>query len=94
MRSAVRANGEPEGDGGGVSEGVSGGGLGAGNGDWGVAGPGHRRPGVLVGKKKADALRAAFGENAPEVGLGDRHTDFPFMTLCKVCMTMTRWSIF
>ncbi|GFY88391.1 glycerol-3-phosphate acyltransferase 7 [Actinidia rufa] len=40
-------------------------------------------PGVLVGKKKADALRAAFGENAPEVGLGDRHTDFPFMTLCK-----------
>ncbi|XP_057494181.1 glycerol-3-phosphate acyltransferase RAM2-like [Actinidia eriantha] len=42
-----------------------------------------RTPGVLVGKKKADALRAAFGENAPEVGLGDRHTDFPFMTLCK-----------
>ncbi|PSS28692.1 Glycerol-3-phosphate 2-O-acyltransferase [Actinidia chinensis var. chinensis] len=40
-------------------------------------------PGVLVGKKKADALRAAFGENAPDVGLGDRHTDFPFMTLCK-----------
>lgn len=41
-------------------------------------------PGVLVGKNKADALKAAFGEAAPEIGLGDRHTDFAFMSLCKV----------
>ncbi|CAK9134316.1 unnamed protein product [Ilex paraguariensis] len=41
------------------------------------------KPGVLVGKKKADALRSAFGETQPEIGLGDRHTDVPFMALCK-----------
>ncbi|GJN23403.1 hypothetical protein PR202_gb11050 [Eleusine coracana subsp. coracana] len=41
-------------------------------------------PGVLVGEKKADALRRAFGDVArPEVGLGDRRTDYPFMRLCK-----------
>lgn len=41
-------------------------------------------PGILVGKNKADALRKAFGNTAPEIGLGDRKTDFPFMELCKV----------
>ncbi|KAG6770280.1 hypothetical protein POTOM_025957 [Populus tomentosa] len=40
-------------------------------------------PGVLVGKNKADALKKAFGETQPEIGLGDRHTDAPFMALCK-----------
>ncbi|KAI3970582.1 hypothetical protein MKX01_024229 [Papaver californicum] len=40
-------------------------------------------PGILVGKKKADTLIEAFGETMPDIGLGDRHTDFPFMTLCK-----------
>lgn len=44
-----------------------------------------KEPGVLVGKNKADALKAAFGDPPPEIGLGDRHTDFPFMSLCKVC---------
>ena len=43
------------------------------------------KPGVLVGENKANALREAFGEVQPEIGLGDRHTDFPFMALCKVC---------
>lgn len=43
-----------------------------------------KAPGVLVDENKADALRAAFGEMTPEIGLGDRHTDFPFMRLCKV----------
>ncbi|KAL8532564.1 hypothetical protein ACS0TY_008959 [Phlomoides rotata] len=43
-----------------------------------------KEPGVLVGKNKADALTAAFGEAVvPEIGLGDRHTDFDFMSLCK-----------
>lgn len=43
-----------------------------------------RDPGVLVGNKKADALLKAFGETQPEIGLGDRQTDIPFMALCKV----------
>ncbi|KAF3643150.1 Glycerol-3-phosphate 2-O-acyltransferase 6 [Capsicum annuum] len=42
-----------------------------------------RSPGVLIGQKKADALRKTFGESQPEIGLGDRDTDIPFMTLCK-----------
>ncbi|KAF6157315.1 hypothetical protein GIB67_004253 [Kingdonia uniflora] len=40
-------------------------------------------PGVLVGDNKPVALRKAFGEKQPEIGLGDRSSDFPFMTLCK-----------
>ncbi|KAM5548927.1 glycerol-3-phosphate acyltransferase RAM2-like [Rosa sericea] len=40
-------------------------------------------PGVLVAEKKADALKKAFGDIQPEIGLGDRHTDIPFMALCK-----------
>ncbi|XP_044488353.1 glycerol-3-phosphate acyltransferase RAM2-like [Mangifera indica] len=42
-----------------------------------------RRPGVLVGDKKADGLQKAFGEEQPDIGLGDRHTDIPFMVMCK-----------
>lgn len=42
------------------------------------------KPGILVGKKKAEALKKAFGEDKPDVGLGDRLTDAPFMALCKV----------
>ncbi|CAI0386644.1 unnamed protein product [Linum tenue] len=42
--------------------------------------------GVLVGESKAHALRGALGEDCqPEIGLGDRRTDEPFMALCKVC---------
>lgn len=41
-------------------------------------------PGVLVGARKAAALRKVFGEESPEVGLGDRKTDFDFMNLCQV----------
>ncbi|KAA8529540.1 hypothetical protein F0562_033661 [Nyssa sinensis] len=35
------------------------------------------KPGMLVGKKKVDALKKAFGDSQPEIGFGDRHTDFP-----------------
>jgi len=42
------------------------------------------RPGVLVGKNKAEALLNTFGEDKPHLGLGDRLTDAPFMALCKV----------
>ncbi|KAL0004027.1 hypothetical protein SO802_011588 [Lithocarpus litseifolius] len=41
------------------------------------------KPGVLFGKNKADALEKAFGETQPDIGLGDRDTDAPFMSLCK-----------
>ncbi|WCJ21763.1 Glycerol-3-phosphate acyltransferase RAM2 [Euphorbia peplus] len=42
-----------------------------------------RSPGVLVGENKANALREAFGDSKPEIGLGDRHTDAAFMSLCQ-----------
>lgn len=41
-------------------------------------------PGVLVGMNKANALQKAFPTTQPEIGIGDRKTDFPFMQLCKV----------
>ncbi|THU65403.1 hypothetical protein C4D60_Mb05t03260 [Musa balbisiana] len=40
-------------------------------------------PGVLVGRNKAAALRKQLPEASPEIGLGDRETDFPFMSLCQ-----------
>lgn len=46
------------------------------------------RTGVLVGRRKADALKNAFGDVSPEIGLGDRLTDVPFMSLCKVTVRM------
>ncbi|KAL3525995.1 hypothetical protein ACH5RR_014367 [Cinchona calisaya] len=40
--------------------------------------------GVLVGRNKAEALRKAFDSaSTPEIGLGDRKTDLPFMKLCE-----------
>ncbi|KAL2546902.1 Glycerol-3-phosphate 2-O-acyltransferase 6 [Forsythia ovata] len=42
-----------------------------------------KKPGVLVGKNKSYSLKKAFGDTKPDIGLGDRHTDFPFMNLCK-----------
>ncbi|KAK1314133.1 putative glycerol-3-phosphate acyltransferase 8 [Acorus calamus] len=42
-----------------------------------------KNSGVLVGNKKAAALKEVFGECSPEIGLGDRKTDIPFMNLCK-----------
>ncbi|KAL9995355.1 Glycerol-3-phosphate acyltransferase RAM2 [Helianthus debilis subsp. tardiflorus] len=41
-------------------------------------------PGVLVDEQKAHALVKQFGDdNQPDIGLGDRSTDFAFMELCK-----------
>lgn len=42
------------------------------------------KPGVLVGQNKANALLKAFGDSKPEIGLGDRHTDAAFMSICQV----------
>lgn len=41
-------------------------------------------PGILVGENKASAIHKVFA-TTPDIGLGDRKTDFPFMKLCKVC---------
>lgn len=40
-------------------------------------------PGVLVGSRKRSAVKAEFGDAPPDVGLGDRPTDLPFLHLCK-----------
>ncbi|KAG6541489.1 hypothetical protein Mapa_017164 [Marchantia paleacea] len=42
-----------------------------------------KAPGVCVGENKAAALLNKFGDIKPDVGLGDRETDHPFMSLCK-----------
>lgn len=43
-------------------------------------------PGVLVGTRKRNAVKVEFGGHAlpPDVGLGDRSSDRPFLLLCKV----------
>lgn len=43
-----------------------------------------KAPGIMVGDNKTNALIEKFGENVPDVGMGDRQTDWPFMALCKV----------
>ncbi|KAI7746630.1 hypothetical protein M8C21_008527 [Ambrosia artemisiifolia] len=41
-------------------------------------------PGVLVGIHKANALMKAFKDaSLPELALGDRESDYPYMKLCK-----------
>lgn len=39
--------------------------------------------GVLVGFRKLKAVKEFFKEKKPDLGLGDRPTDFPFMSICK-----------
>ena len=40
-------------------------------------------PGVLVGEHKRNAIKAGC-DTQPDIGLGDRPSDLPFLNLCKV----------
>ena len=43
-----------------------------------------KKPGVLVGKLKRAAIMKEFGDEVPDLGIGDRSSDHDFMALCKV----------
>ncbi|KAK4789272.1 hypothetical protein SAY86_020591 [Trapa natans] len=42
-----------------------------------------KKPGVLVGKWKRLAIVKEFGDEAPDLGIGDRETDHDYMAICK-----------
>jgi phosphoserine phosphatase len=53
-------------------------------------------PGVLVGAHKEHVVKKNFGtgpDDVPDVALGDRPTDYPFMRLCKVSRIQSIWNI-
>lgn len=43
-----------------------------------------KKPGVLVGDRKRLALLKEFGDESPDIGIGDRTSDHDFMSICKV----------
>ncbi|KAM6549938.1 hypothetical protein CsatB_021614 [Cannabis sativa] len=42
-----------------------------------------KKPGVLSGKNKAEALRHEFPNPTPNIGVGDSENDYLFMKICK-----------
>ncbi|KAL2250419.1 glycerol-3-phosphate 2-O-acyltransferase 6-like [Sesamum indicum] len=49
-----------------------------------------KKPGVLVGDHKKMAIVNEFGTNVPDLGLGDRETDYDFMSICKEGLIVPR----
>uniref|UniRef100_A0A0A9ERR5 Umc2266 n=1 Tax=Arundo donax TaxID=35708 RepID=A0A0A9ERR5_ARUDO len=46
--------------------------------------------GVLVDEHKRQAVLREFGDALPDVGMGDRESDFDFMSICKEAYIVTR----
>ncbi|GKB35529.1 probable glycerol-3-phosphate acyltransferase 8 [Tanacetum coccineum] len=44
-----------------------------------------KEPGVLVSKWKKVAILREFGDERPDLGIGDRNSDHDFMSVCKAC---------
>ncbi|KAL7083216.1 hypothetical protein ACP275_14G148100 [Erythranthe tilingii] len=42
-----------------------------------------KKPGVLVGKLKKLGVLKEFGDETPDIGIGDRESDHDFMSICK-----------
>ncbi|KAL0379507.1 UNVERIFIED_CONTAM: Glycerol-3-phosphate 2-O-acyltransferase 4 [Sesamum angustifolium] len=42
-----------------------------------------KKPGVLVGKWKKLGVLKEFGDEKPDIGIGDRESDHDFMSICK-----------
>lgn len=53
-----------------------------------------KKPGVLVGKWKKIAVVKEFGDEVPDIGIGDRESDHDFMSVCKVFIARYYFLIF
>ncbi|XP_044504073.1 probable glycerol-3-phosphate acyltransferase 8 [Mangifera indica] len=42
-----------------------------------------KKPGILIGKWKTLAILKEFGEEVPDLGIGDRESDHDFLAICK-----------
>ncbi|EAY98245.1 hypothetical protein OsI_20155 [Oryza sativa Indica Group] len=47
------------------------------------------KPGVLIREHKRNAVVREFGDALPDVGMGDRESDFDFMAICKDAYVVT-----